>query len=222
MGRMVESENQVALPLDELYAPIAAELMQVEEMLRREMRSKYPFVDELVRYGCLLGGKRLRPALLLLSAQCAGAIGAHHIKLAAVIEMIHTATLVHDDVLDSANVRRHLATVNARWDDQSSLLLGDFLFSHAFYLASTTGSASACELIGRATNIVCEGEIRQKGSRGDFSLSESEYLEILDAKTAELCACSCQLGAAVCRRRCGGDVAPDALRSVAGDRFPDR
>ncbi len=207
MSRMVQSGNQITLPLDEIYAPIAGELNEVEELLRQQMRSPFSFVDELVRYGCLLGGKRLRPALLLLSAKCAGSVTPNHIKLAAVIEMIHTATLVHDDVLDGAHVRRHLATVNARWDDQASLLLGDFLFSHAFYLASTTGSAAACELIGRATNIVCEGEIRQKGSRADYSLSEEEYLSILDAKTAELCACSCRLGAEFRRppaRRRGG------------------
>ena len=109
--------------------------------------------------------------------------------------MIHTATLVHDDVIDHAGLRRHLATVNTRWDNEASVLLGDFLFSHAFYLASTLDSPLACQAIGRATNIVCEGEMRQKGSRAEFSLDEATYLQILDAKTAELCACCCELGA---------------------------
>src|SRR5438067_10577500 len=104
--------------LQSLYAPIAAELAEVEDLLRAEMRSDYPFVDELVRYGCLLGGKRLRPALLLLTARASGGrITREHIVLAAVVEMIHTATLVHDDVLDEAHMRRHLVTVNARWDN---------------------------------------------------------------------------------------------------------
>ncbi len=195
MSQIADGHNSVTSPLSILYAPIEAELEQVEAILRREMRSRYPFVDELVRYGCLLGGKRLRPAMLLLSAKAAGELTSHHLTLAAVVEMIHTATLVHDDVLDDASLRRHLATVNARWDNEASVLLGDFLFSHAFYLASTTGSTLACRLIGRSTNIVCEGEMRQKGSRADFSLTEDEYFEILDAKTAELCACCCQLGA---------------------------
>jgi octaprenyl-diphosphate synthase len=115
--------------------------------------------------------------------------------LAAVVEMIHTATLVHDDVLDEAETRRHLATVNSRWDNKSSVLLGDFLFTHAFYLASTLSSTWACRVIGQATNTVCAGEIRQKGSIGDFDLSEKEYYAIVSAKTAELCACSCELGA---------------------------
>jgi octaprenyl-diphosphate synthase len=182
--------------LKSLYEPIAKELADVEALLRAELRSDYPFVDELVRYGCLLGGKRLRPALLLLTAKAVGSgVRQQHITLAAVVEMIHTATLVHDDVLDDADMRRHLATVNARWDNESSVLLGDFLFTHAFYLASTLDSVIGCRLIGRATNIVCEGELRQKGSRGNFDLSEAEYLEIVEAKTAELTAVSCRLGA---------------------------
>jgi octaprenyl-diphosphate synthase len=184
------------LELQALYAPIAGELAQVETLLKAELRSDYPFVDELVRYGCLLGGKRLRPALLLLIAKAtSGLVTREHITLAAVVEMIHTATLVHDDVLDEAHMRRHLATVNARWDNEASVLLGDFLFTHAFYLASTLDSVMGCRLIGRATNIVCEGELRQKGSRGNFLLSEAEYLEIVEAKTAELTAVSCRLGA---------------------------
>jgi octaprenyl-diphosphate synthase len=184
-----------ATPLDAIYAPIAEELQETERSLRREMRSRYPYVDELVRYGCSLGGKRLRPALLLLAARACGNITPAHFTLAAVVEMVHTATLIHDDVLDEASMRRHLATVNARWDNEASVLLGDFLFSHAFYLAATLDTTRACQLIGRATNIVCEGEIRQKGSRADFALDEDEYLGILDAKTAELCACCCHLGA---------------------------
>jgi octaprenyl-diphosphate synthase len=182
-------------PLTDIYQPVAGELEQVEGILRREMRSDFPYVNELVRYGCLMGGKRLRPALVLLSAKSVGKVTDQHLTMAAAMEMVHTASLIHDDILDEACVRRHLATVNARWDQQASVLLGDFLFTHAFFLASSTGSASACQLMGRSTNIVCEGELRQKGSRGDYGLTESEYYEILDAKTAELCACSCHLGA---------------------------
>jgi octaprenyl-diphosphate synthase len=182
--------------LSTIYAPVAAELAEVERRLAGELRSDYPFVDELVRYGCLLGGKRMRPALLLLVAKAiAGRVNEAHLTLGTVVEMIHTATLVHDDVLDEAAMRRHLATVNSRWDNEASVLLGDFLFSHAFYLASTLDSTVGCRRIGRATNIVCEGELRQKGSRGNFLLPEQEYLEIIEAKTAELTAVSARLGA---------------------------
>lgn len=196
MSPLIREQTSVpAAPLQLLYAPIEAELAEVESVIHAEMRSRYPYVDEIVRYGCSLGGKRLRPALLLLAAKAAGPVRQEHYLLGAVVEMIHTATLVHDDVLDEADMRRHLPTVNSRWDNEASILLGDFLFSHAFYLASTLDSTLACRIIGRATNVVCEGELRQKGSRDDFLLSEAEYLEIIDGKTAELTACSCELGA---------------------------
>jgi len=178
-----------------LFGLITDELGEVELLLKRELRSDYPYVDELVRYGCLLGGKRLRPALLLLVAKAVGEVQPAHRTLAAVVEMIHTATLVHDDVIDEADMRRHIATVNSRWDNEASVLLGDFLFTHAFYLASTMPTTLACRLIGQATNIVCEGELRQKGQRGNQATTEPEYLSIVEAKTAELCAVSCELGA---------------------------
>jgi octaprenyl-diphosphate synthase len=181
-------------PFDVLYEPISAELAQVEEILRKELRSDYPFVDQLVKHGFRLGGKRMRPALLLLAAKAAGKVTHDHFVLAAVVEMIHTATLVHDDVLDDATVRRHVDTVNARWNNEASVLLGDFLFSHSFYMASTLETTFACQVIGRATNQTCEGELRQIHSRGKFDLTEPDYLDIIRAKTAELCACSCRLG----------------------------
>jgi octaprenyl-diphosphate synthase len=183
------------LSLTALYEPITTELAEAEKLFRQELRSQHPFVDELVSYGCLLGGKRLRPALLLLAAKAAGRVSREHYTLAAVVEMIHTATLVHDDVLDEAETRRHLATVNARWDNEAAVLLGDYLFTHAFYLASTTGSTTACRLIGQATNRVCEGEIKQKGSRGNLALTEAEYFDIVEGKTGALTEVSCRLGA---------------------------
>jgi len=181
--------------LRHLYAPIADELEAVEEILKRELRSRFPFVDALVQHGIRLGGKRMRPALLLLAGQACGPLTDEHLLLAAVVEMIHTATLVHDDVLDEAVLRRHVQTVNARFDNEASVLLGDYLFSHAFYLASTVGSTLACQHIGRSTNIVCQGELLQIASRGNFGLTEMQYLRIIDGKTAELCACCCLLGA---------------------------
>ncbi len=109
--------------------------------------------------------------------------------------MIHTATLVHDDVLDGAHLRRRVATVNAVWGVQTSVLLGDYLFTHAFHLASTLDDVRACRLIGAATDRVCEGELCQVLQRGNLDLSEPEYFDIIDGKTAELTACCCHLGA---------------------------
>ena len=181
--------------LADLLAPIAADLRTVDDRLRVELHNDDPFVNELAKHSFRMSGKRLRPALLLLAAQSCGEVNDDHVTLAAVVEMIHTATLVHDDVLDEAEVRRHVATVNARWNNQTSVLLGDYLFTHAFYLASTLETTFGCRTIGRATNIVCEGELRQTASSGNFGLLRDEYVAIVEAKTAELTACACLLGA---------------------------
>jgi octaprenyl-diphosphate synthase len=195
MKQVIREQDALARHWRRLYAPIADELATAEELLRAELVSDDPFVDSLVKHAFRLGGKRLRPALLLLAAKAAGQIVHDHVVLAAVVEMIHTATLVHDDVLDEASLRRHRETINAKSGNEASVLVGDFLFTHAFYLASSLETTYACQIIGRATNIVCAGELRQIHSRGNFQLAEDEYLSIIEAKTAELCACCCRLGA---------------------------
>lgn len=177
------------------HQPIAAELAQAEKIFQAELDTKAPYVRDLIAHLAHYRGKRLRPTLLLLTGKACGGLKPEHAMLAAVVEMIHTATLVHDDVLDSAELRRHVATVNARWGISSSVLLGDMLFTHAFHLASKTGSAQACQIIGEATNRVCEGELRQIGESGNLSLTEADYYSIIGGKTAALTACCCQLGA---------------------------
>jgi octaprenyl-diphosphate synthase len=195
MTQVRKTRADVRPVLARLLAPIAADMAEVERRLEPELRHADPFIDELAQHSFRLGGKRLRPALLLLSAQAVDCITEEHRTLAAVVEMVHTATLVHDDVLDEALLRRHRDTVNARWNNQTSVLLGDYLFTHAFYLASTLDSTFGCRAIGEATNTVCEGELRQTAAAGDFWLSREAYLAIIEAKTAELCACCCRLGA---------------------------
>jgi octaprenyl-diphosphate synthase len=179
----------------ELYAPIKSDLLEVEAILARTLTSRYPRIGALVDHASHYRGKRLRPALLLLAAHACGRVVPAHHTLGAVVEMIHTATLVHDDVLDGATVRRHVATVNAEWGVPASILLGDYLFTHAFHLAATTGSADACRLIGDATNRTCEGELCQGLQRGNLELTEEEYLDLIDGKTADLISCCCRLGA---------------------------
>jgi octaprenyl-diphosphate synthase len=181
-------------PLD-LVSPIRADLEEVERILARTLESRYPQVAPVVEHVRHYRGKRLRPVLLLLTARACGRLAPAHHVLGAVVEMIHTATLVHDDVLDGADVRRHVPTVNARWGNQTSVLLGDYLFTHAFHLASTLDDVRACRLIGRATNRVCEGELCQGLERGNLALTEETYFDVIDGKTAELIACCCQLGA---------------------------
>jgi octaprenyl-diphosphate synthase len=170
-------------------------LPEVERCFELELASENPYLRDILEHTRRFLGKRLRPILCLLTAKACGQVNRDHVVLAAVIEMIHTATLIHDDVLDEADLRRHVATVNVRWNNQTSVLYGDYLFTHAFHLAASTGSALACRLIGRATNRVCEGELMQTRNRGNLLLTEEDYFSIIDAKTAELCAVSCEIGA---------------------------
>ncbi len=191
---------------------LASDLEVVESLLASQFPDAVPVVAEMIRQGCLAGGKRFRPILLLLAARAFGDARPAHHQLAVAIEMIHSATLIHDDILDEALTRRHLATINARWGNHAAVLFGDFLFSQAFYLASTTGDAFACELIGKATNLVCEGELQQGEIAGDYSVSIDKYFEIIGKKTAALCACATQLGAHVA----GGSAAERESWKEAG------
>ena len=179
----------------ELFAPIAGDLEQTERILRQTVQQPQPGVNRLIAHLSHYRGKRLRPALLLLTAQACGQVRPAHHLLGAVVEMIHTATLVHDDVLDGASTRRHVQTINAGWGNQASILLGDYLFTHAFHLSATLDDVRACRLIGEATNRLCAGELHQVCERGNLDLTEDAYFAIIDGKTAELTACSCRLGA---------------------------
>jgi len=181
--------------LASLYETIEGELARAETVFQNELGSRFPFVQHLIDHCADFQGKRLRPALVLLSGQACGALNDAHPVLAAVVEMIHTATLVHDDVLDEAVIRRHAATVNAEWGNETAVLLGDYLFTHAFHLAASLEETRACRWIGAATNRVCEGEMQQVHHRGNLDLAEADYFEIIEGKTAELTAVSCRLGA---------------------------
>jgi len=181
--------------LARVQALVGREIVESEEIFTEELSSRHPYVRDVLKHMNSYRGKRLRPMLLLLSGAAAGELEHAHKVLAAVVEMIHTATLVHDDVLDEAQIRRHVATVNSRYNNETSVLLGDYLFTHAFHLASSLESTLACRLIGRATNLVCEGELAQIHERGNIDLTEETYLNIIEGKTAELCAICCYLGA---------------------------
>jgi octaprenyl-diphosphate synthase len=187
--------RQTPLELDHLYAPIRDELGQVEDVLRAELTSDYPFLDRMAKHGFRLGGKRLRPALVLLSGKACGCSGREHLLLAAAMELIHTATLIHDDVLDEATLRRHLETINARWDNEASVLLGDYLLTLAIRLISSLDTVYASRVVGEASRATCVGELRQVATRGVYDLSEEDYLDVIGDKTAALCSCCCRLGA---------------------------
>lgn len=177
-----------------LYGPIATPLAAIEERIALELQSPYEAVGELLRHGTQLGGKRLRPALTLLAGSSVGTVTEDHVVLGTVIEMVHTATLIHDDVLDEAETRRHVPTVNAKWNDHTSILLGDYLFAQSYRLAATLSSTTACRWIGEAARLVCEGELRQVLQRDVLDLDEDTYFDIIRGKTAELCRVACELG----------------------------
>ncbi len=181
--------------INDLYRPIAHDLEKVEQILAKTLSSSRPGVYHILRHLEHYRGKRLRPTLLLLTAHACGDVTHEHHVLAAVVEMIHTATLVHDDVLDNATTRRHVSTINSQWGNQASVLLGDYLFTHAFHLTSTLGDATACRLIGESTNRLCKGELHQICERGNLGLTEEDYFAIIDGKTAELTSCCCKLAA---------------------------
>jgi octaprenyl-diphosphate synthase len=189
--------SNLTLPLTDLYAPIREDLSRAEGIFDEELRSEFTFVNGLCDRVRSYRGKMLRPALLLLSGEATGFLsGAHH-TLAAVVEIVHVATLVHDDVLDEADERRGQAPVNAVAGNVAAILLGDYLISHAFHLCSSLDSQFASRLIGATTNAVCEGELLQNQHRGNTELGESDYFEIIERKTGALTATSCELGAHV-------------------------
>lgn len=189
------SEPKAGPALSTLYAPIRPELDQVEALLREQLTSVYPFVDRLAKHSFRLGGKRMRPALVLLSARASGECRPEHLSLAAMVELVHTATLIHDDVLDEAKLRRHVETVNSTHDNETSVLLGDYLFARSLCLVATVDDPFATRTIGEASRLMCEGELRQVASRGNFALTEDEYFSIIADKTAALTECCCRLGA---------------------------
>ncbi len=195
MNQIPDSRPAIPPSLQQLYAPVREALAAVDDLLYAELASDYPFVDLLAKHGFRLGGKRLRPALVLLSASAAGSLRPEHVKLAASVELIHTATLIHDDVLDEAEIRRHLDTVNARWNNEASVLLGDYLFSRSVALAASVDGGYACRTIGEAACVMCEGELRQVQNRGNYNLSAADYFDIIAGKTGALLACCCRLGA---------------------------
>ncbi len=181
--------------LEAVYRPIGGDLRQVCRIFDDELFSEVPAINDLCDQVRRYRGKMLRPALLLFSARACGGVTEEHLTLAAVIEMVHMATLVHDDVLDEADMRRRHATINRLHGNEAAVLLGDYLISHAFHLCSSLPDTFASRQIGQATNTVCEGELQQVYHRGDLDLGLEQYLEIIARKTAALTETACLLGA---------------------------
>jgi len=172
--------------LDDVYHLVAEEFQRVNELIPNRLTSDVEMVEEIGRYIVESGGKRLRPMLVLLSSQALGVKGDQHIHLAAIIEFLHTATLLHDDVVDNSVLRRGRATVNDRWGNAPSVLVGDFLYSRAFQLMVELASLKVMEILARATNTIAEGEVMQLANIGNCAMSEADYREVIRCKTALL------------------------------------
>lgn len=181
--------------LAQLIAPVADGMKRMREIVAHELREASPAVREMVEHVGRFQGKQLRAALVLLSGEAASNTTDEHASIAAVVEMIHLATLVHDDVLDGAEVRRRVACVNQRWDNQTAVLLGDFLYARAFAVSTDLSSRMCSRVLAEATRRICIGEIEQAAGRYDFETSQERYEWIAGAKTATLYASACELGA---------------------------
>ena len=195
LQRAEEKAKPIPKKIQSAFKLINASLYSVEERIRAQAREFDPAVEGYVAYACESSGKRLRPALALLAGGATGSIGNAHLDLAVVLEMIHAATLVHDDIMDGADMRRNQPTANAKWGNAISVLLGDAMFAHALTLSTNFSSAEITRRIATATAEVCSGEIIQTQRRFDLKLSVPDYLRIIEMKTAMLFAAATELGA---------------------------
>ncbi len=176
-------------------ALIADDMREVDQVIASRLQSSVPLVGDVARYIISAGGKRLRPALLLLTSGALGYQGAQRFNLAAVVEFIHTATLLHDDVVDESTLRRGRATANESFGNPASVLVGDFLYSRAFQMMVESDSPRVMQVLADATNVIAEGEVQQLMNTHDASLDETGYLNVIRSKTAKLFEASARLAA---------------------------
>jgi len=181
--------------LERLIAPVGEGMARMRDILNSQLRETSRAVNDMTMHVGRFRGKQLRAALVLLAGDATGNSTDEHPAIAAIVEMIHLATLVHDDVLDGAEVRRRVACVNQRWDNQVAVLLGDFLYARAFALSTDLSSRLTSRVLAETTRRLCVGEIEQSARRYDFELSQDAYEAISGAKTASLYAAACELGA---------------------------
>ncbi len=184
-------------PLDILAGLVKADMQRVNQVIIARMQSPVALIPQLAGHLIASGGKRLRPMLTLATATLCGYAGDRHIPLAACIEFLHSATLLHDDVVDESRLRRGNETANVLWGNQASVLVGDFLFSRAFQIMTDDGSLEVLKLLSDTSAVLAEGEVLQLITTNDVDTSEDSYLQVISAKTAVLFAAACQIGAIV-------------------------
>ncbi|WP_337180478.1 polyprenyl synthetase family protein [Sphingopyxis granuli] len=205
--------------LDPMMALVAADMNEVNAVILDRMQSQVPLIPELAGHLIAGGGKRMRPMLTLACGKLLDYPGHRHCKLAAAVEFIHTATLLHDDVVDGSDLRRGRKTANIIWGNSASVLVGDFLFSRAFEVMVEDGSLKVLKILSRASAVIAEGEVNQLSAQRRIETSEDQYLEIINAKTAELFAAACKIAAVVAERDEATEAALDAYGRNLGIAF---
>jgi octaprenyl-diphosphate synthase len=210
-------------PHDRLAEWLSADMAAVNALIRTRMASEHaPRIPEVTAHLVEAGGKRLRPMLTLAAARMCGYQGDHHVKLAATVEFIHTATLLHDDVVDESERRRGRPTANLLWDNKSSVLVGDYLFARSFQLMVETESLRVMDILANASAVIAEGEVLQLTAAQDLATSEAIYLQVVRGKTAALFAAAMEVGGVVAAAPEAAGAGPARLWRCAGDRLPDR
>jgi octaprenyl-diphosphate synthase len=184
-------------PVDRLARLVEADMAATDGIIHDRMGSPVDLIPQLSRHLVDSGGKRLRPMLTLAAARLCGYSGHAHVKLAAAVEFIHTATLLHDDVVDTSSLRRGKVAANVVWGNKPSILVGDFLFSRAFQLMVEMSNLAVLDILANASAIIAEGEVMQLKSANNLAITEADYLKVVSAKTAALFAASTEAGAAI-------------------------
>ena len=203
MGLVVPLENErppASSSIEPLQRLVGEDMAAVNRVIVARMDSRVALIPELAGYIVAAGGKRIRPMLTVAGAKICDYAGDRHVKLAACVEFIHTATLLHDDVIDESDLRRGNAAAHAVWGNPASVLVGDFLFSRAFQLMVEDGSLRVLDILSRASAIIAEGEVWQLATTNNPETSEDAYLEVITAKTAALFAAACRIGAVLAER----------------------
>ncbi|MEX6723615.1 polyprenyl synthetase family protein [Parapedomonas caeni] len=205
--------------IDRLMALVSADMASVNQAIIDRMQSPVALIPELAGHLIASGGKRLRPMLTLACARLLGYEGTRHHKLAACVEFIHTATLLHDDVVDGSDLRRGRKTANLIWGNQPSVLVGDFLFSRSFELMVEDGSLRVLKILSRASAVIAQGEVDQLTTARHVETTEDRYLEVITAKTAVLFAAACQIAAVVAERDEATETALETYGRYLGIAF---
>ncbi|WP_156679123.1 polyprenyl synthetase family protein [Sphingomonas profundi] len=205
--------------LDPMMALVAADMNRVNEVILARMQSDVPLIPELAGHLIAGGGKRMRPMLTLACARLLDYGGTRHHRLAAAVEFIHTATLLHDDVVDGSGLRRGKRTANIIWGNPASVLVGDFLFSRSFELMVEDGSLRVLRILSNASAVIAEGEVNQLTAQRRIDTGEARYLDIIGAKTAALFAAACRIAAVVAEREDAVEQALDAYGRNLGIAF---